>query len=96
MDKLNELIKGLFTQFADKTETKKRFTVIEKNVRALLITRINNHLKNRLRTYLICCRQTARREAVTATKRTPCSPRSHWEATLAHHVRGTSPTCRES
>ena len=33
MEKLNEILKGLFTQFADKTETKKRFTNLEKNVR---------------------------------------------------------------
>ena len=37
MDKLNELIKSLLLQFADKNETKKRFNLIEKNVRQIIV-----------------------------------------------------------
>lgn len=35
MDKLNEIIKNLLNQFADKNETKKRLNNLEKNVNSL-------------------------------------------------------------
>jgi hypothetical protein len=35
MDKLNEIIKNLLNQFADKADTKKRLTNLEKNVKSL-------------------------------------------------------------
>lgn len=35
MDKLNEIMKGLFAQFADKNETKKKFASIDKNIKNL-------------------------------------------------------------
>lgn len=32
IDKLNEMLKNIFAQFADKSDTKKRLTNLEKNV----------------------------------------------------------------
>ncbi len=37
VDKLNDLIKQMYMQFADKAETKKKFTSLEKNVNTLII-----------------------------------------------------------
>jgi archaellum component FlaC len=35
IDKLNEMLKSLFNQFADKNDTRKRLTNLEKNVKIL-------------------------------------------------------------